>query len=283
LERTAAAGGFPIDTIDLHIMRLLSANCRAPYRNIASTVGISTNAAKTRVKKMLAKGVIQKFIVVVNAAIFGYEKECILILRNVDKINREQEGQEEGYIFNQLNLLGDVRYYVKQLGGGAIFSVLLRPGAEDKIKLMNNLLKPAIVEYRFIMINPPSINVSITDLKIMKCLSSNARMEIADIAKEASISPRTAIKRIEKMQQHHIIDFHIIRDMSSMNLSGYIEFLLMVDVNKSAYGEIIESMYSEMQEYLISIPISGNELIIALFFLLKYTYSRFNRGKSKIL
>ncbi len=247
-------------------MRLLSANCRAPYRNIASTVGISTNAVKTRVKKMLAKGVIQKFVVVVNAAIFGYEKECILLLRNIDKIIREQE--EDGYIFNQLNLLGDVRYYVKQLAGAAIFLVLLRPDAEDKIKLMNNLLKPAIVEYKFMMINSPSINVNITDLKIIKCLSSNARMEIADIAKEASISPRTATKRIEKLQQHHIIDFRVIRDMSSMNLAGYIEFLLMVDVNKSAYVEIIESMYSEMQEYLITIPpnIRGNELIIALFF-----------------
>jgi DNA-binding Lrp family transcriptional regulator len=35
------------------------------------------------------------------------------------------------------------------------------------------------------MINPPSMNISISDLKIIKCLLSNARMEIADIAKEA--------------------------------------------------------------------------------------------------
>jgi hypothetical protein len=53
-----------------------------------------------------------------------------------------------------------------------------------------------------------------------------------------------------------------------MNLAGYIEFLLTIDVNKSAYREIIERMYNEMQEYLITIApnISGNELIIALFF-----------------
>jgi DNA-binding Lrp family transcriptional regulator len=129
-------------------------------------------------------------------------------------------------------------------------------------------LKPAIVEYKFIMLNLPSMNVNITDLKIINCLSSNARMEIGDIAKEASISPRTATKRIEKMQHHHIIDFHIIRDMSSMKLAGYIEFLLMFDVNKSAYGEIIERIYSEILEFLITIApnISGNELIIALFF-----------------
>jgi DNA-binding Lrp family transcriptional regulator len=77
-------------------------------------VGINTNAVKTRVKKMLDKRIIQKFIVVVNSAIFGYEKECALIMRHIDKIIKE-----EGYVFNQLNLLGDVLVYAKQLGGAA--------------------------------------------------------------------------------------------------------------------------------------------------------------------
>ena len=72
-------------------------------------------------------------------------------------------------------------------------------------------------------------------------------MEIADFAKEASVSPRTATRRIKKNAA--MIDFRIIRDMSSMNSTGYIQFLLMV-VNKSAYTEIIERMYREMQEYL---------------------------------
>ena len=95
-------------------------------------------------------------------------------------------------------------------------------------------------------------------------------MAIADIADEASVSPRTATRRIEKMQQHHILDFRILRNMSSMTLTGYIEFLLMVAVNKSAYGQVIEKMYREMQEYLITIPlnISGSEAFVALFFCL---------------
>jgi DNA-binding Lrp family transcriptional regulator len=266
LEQTTTAVGISVDKIDLHIMSLLYADCRTPYRSIASSVGISANAVKTRVKKMVSKGIIQKFIVMVNPAIFGYEKQCFLIVRNIDKIITE----EEGYIFNQLNLLGDVQFYVKQLGGDAIFLLLVRPEAEEKTELITNLLKPATIEYRFTMINSPSMNVSISDLKIIKCLLFNARMEIADIANEASVSPRTATRRIEKMRQHHIIDFRIIRNMSSMNLTGYIEFLLMVAVNKSAYGEIIEKMYREMQEYLINIPlnISGGDVFIALFFCL---------------
>jgi len=63
-------------------------------------------------------------------------------------------------------------------------------------------------------------------------------MEIADIAKEASVSPRTATRRIEKMMQNHTLDFRIFRDISFT----YIEFLLMVAVNKTSYGEIIERM-----------------------------------------
>jgi hypothetical protein len=39
--------------------------------------------------------------------------------------------------------------------------------SEDKIELITNLLKPATVEYRFAMINPQSMNVSISDLKII--------------------------------------------------------------------------------------------------------------------
>jgi DNA-binding Lrp family transcriptional regulator len=154
---------------------------------------------------------------------------------------------------------------LKQLGGDTIFLLLVRPEAEEKIELITNLLKPATIEYRFAMINPPSMNVSISDLKIIKSLLSNARMEIADIAKEASVSPRTATRRIEKMKQNHMLDFRIISDMSSMNLTGYIQF--PVAVNGSAYGEIVEQMYSEMQEYLIHplLNISRSDVIMALF------------------
>jgi DNA-binding Lrp family transcriptional regulator len=280
MEQTVAAGGILIDKTDLHILIILSANCRSSYRTIASTVGISTNAVKVRVKNLLDKGIIQRFIAVVNPAVFGYEKQCLLILRNSDKIIAEQkqkqkqqkEEEEEEYIFNQLSLFGDIWIYAQQLGGAAIFLILLRPGDEDKSELMNNLLKPAITEFKFVMMKPPSINVSISDLKIIKCLLSNARMEIAEIAKEVSISRKTAGKRLEKMQQHHLLNFSIIRDMSSMNLAGLTEFLLMVDINNSDYIEITERIYREMQEYLISIPpniysdsTTGSDAIIALF------------------
>ena len=70
------------------------------------------------------------------------------------------------------------------------------------------------------------------------------------------------------MQQHRMIEFPIIRDMSSMNLTGYIEFVLMVAINKASSGKIIERIYHEMEEYIIRVPLnsSGSDLIMVLFF-----------------
>ena len=59
----------------------------------------------------------------------------------------------------------------------------------------------------YVNLMPSSMNVNISDLKIIRCLLSNARMEIANIAKEASISTRTVTRRIEMMLQSHFSSF----------------------------------------------------------------------------
>ena len=45
--------------------------------------------------------------------------------------------------------------------------------------------------------------------------------KLQTLQKKTSISPRTATRGIEKLTQKHMLDFGIIRDMSSMNLTGY--------------------------------------------------------------
>ena len=96
-----------VDNIDLHIIRLLARDCRTPYSNIASAVGITPSAAKERITKMISKVVIRSFVVVINPVIFGYEKECFLMLKNIDKTIKEQD------IFKKLSLLGDIIVYAK--------------------------------------------------------------------------------------------------------------------------------------------------------------------------
>ena len=67
-----------------------------------SGCGITSPAAKERIDKMISNGVIQKFLVLINPIIFGYEKLCVLIIKNIDKTTKEQD------IFKKLSLLGDL-------------------------------------------------------------------------------------------------------------------------------------------------------------------------------
>ena len=250
-----------LDITDLRIMKSLSRDSRTPYRNIASAVGITSNASKERINKMVSNGVIDGFLVRINPVIFGYEKECILIIRHIDKTIKEQD------ILNRINLLGDVFVYAKQLGGASIFVVSVRAGAEDKIAILTDLLKPASVESTFVSYRPIAMQIHISDFKIMKCLLSNPRMLVEDIAKESSMSTKTVARRLEKMIENHILEFSILRNLSSLEITGYVEFAVIINVDISYHQNIVERIYQEMQEHLVRVPTSyQKEVILAVFF-----------------
>ena len=107
-----------VDNINLQIVRLLAKDSRTHYKNIAAAVGITPSAAKKRINKMISNGLIRGFAVVINPVIFGYEKECILILKNIGKTINEQD------IFKKVSLLGDVFLDFKQLEQAATLFVL---------------------------------------------------------------------------------------------------------------------------------------------------------------
>ena len=178
---------------------MLARDSRTPYKDIASAVGITPHAAKDRVDKMISNGVIGGLGVLINPAIFGHEKECILRVKNIDKMVKEQD------LFNKISLLGDILFDGKQLeGAAAIFALFVRTGAEDKMEKLSDILKPAELESIFGRCKPLNVKIHLSDLEIMKCLMSDPRMRIEDIAKKTSLSTKTVTRRLEKMRENHI-------------------------------------------------------------------------------
>ena len=249
-----------LDMIDLRIMKLLSRDSRTPYRNIASAVGITPSAAKERINKMVSNGAIRTFVLFVNPVIFGYEKECILILRNVDKPIKERD------ILNKVSLLGDILAYTLSLEGTANFIFAVKDRAQDKIGILTDLLKPSQVESIFARYTPVAMRIYNSDLKIMKCLLPDPRMMVEDIARATSLSPKTVARRLEKMRENHVLQFSIVTNLPSMNLTGYIEFAVLIDVKIFSHQKIVEKIQVELQEYLLHIPHRyQKEAIFAIF------------------
>ena len=251
-----------MDNLDLHIIRLLARDSRTPYKNIASTVGITPSAAKKRVIKMISNGAIQRFIELINPIIFGYEKLCVLIVKNIDKTTKEQD------IFKKLSLLGDLVAYSEELEGSYIFRLYVKDISQYKIETVTDLLKPATVEAFFAdFSSPPTMKIHSSDLEIMKCLLSDARKSVENIAKETSLSHRTVARRLEKMRGNHVSQFTISRNLTSMRLTGYMEFDVLIHVELSRHQRVLENIYRELDEYLIFIPDwYQREVIVAVFF-----------------
>ena len=251
-----------LDKLDLKIISLLSENSRISYRNISSIVDLTPNAVKIRVNKMISSGIIKEFVVRVNPSLFGYEKEFSLTIRNIDRKIKEDD------IIDKLRLFGEILVFAKQLGGSCICILAVKKEAEERIRIINNMMKPSIVEKTiFANYNVPSMKIHASDLKIIKCLLSNPRMQIENIAKETSLSSKTITRWFEKMKKNHIVQFTIMRDMSSLHLIGYIEFALIINVNKHLYQGVLETIYHEMAEYILFIPnIYHNNIIFAVLF-----------------
>ena len=252
-----------LDKLDLKIISLLSENSRISYRNISSIVDLTPNAVKIRVNKMISSGIIREFVVRVNPSLFGYEKEISLTIRNIGIRLKEDN------IIDKLKLFGEILVFAKQLGGSCICILAVKEESDEKIRIIRDLLKPAIIE-KTIFANysvPSSIKIHISDLKIIKCLLSNPRMQIGNIAKETSLSTKTVNRWFEKMKENHIVQFTIIRDMSSLQLTGYIEFALIINVNKYLYQSVLETIHHEMAENILFIPnIYSNNIIFAVLF-----------------
>jgi DNA-binding Lrp family transcriptional regulator len=98
-------------------------------------------------------------------------------------------------------------------------------------------------------------------LKIMKCLVTDPR------GYRDFVSSKTVARRLEKLKEKHILDFSILTNLSSMQLIGYIEFAILINIDVSHYRNIVERIYGDLHEYLLFIP-NGyeKEVIFAVFF-----------------
>jgi DNA-binding Lrp family transcriptional regulator len=254
-----------LDERDLKIISILSKDCRESFMSIGSAVGLTSKSVKARVDRMISTGVIEKFVVKVNPVALGYGMGCMLIVR-------EHSANTED-IVNRLNLLGDVSVHTKCMGGISTFCLAIKEGHEDKLKLLIDSLKPASVRIMFTSKLSSSSSSSLmnnkhelteTDLRIIKCLLSNPRMDMNDIARKTSISARTANRRLTKLKDDNVLKFFIL--CNPVHTLGYIQFALVVNtLDRSFYSQIVEHIYEQLGEnILFQLPVTDPDNVITL-------------------
>jgi DNA-binding Lrp family transcriptional regulator len=265
-----------LDTIDLNILSTLARDCRTSYRRIGSQIGLTSKSVKARVKNMLRSGVIEKFVVRVNPAAFGYRTAIVLI--------RTSSGITKDDVIQRVREFGDLAYHAHHVGSTSVAALIIKKPLDEKIiQSLNDRLKPAtVVRTSVTELSVVSTDLSDTDLRIIKCLLlSGARIEISDIAKEVGISEKTTTRRLDRMKEGRLLDFSL--QCSPTTMIGYIQFAIPIIVAKTHYRSILERMYSEFQTNILYSPSviePENQLTFILFgenvFVVDYVLAKVN-------
>lgn len=245
-----------LDSTDLRILNLLSGNGRLSYRSIGLTIGLTTKSVKSRVDRMLAAKVIEKFLAKVNPSVIGYKRTCAVALR------KNQVSQE---VIDRINLVGDIQHQFEVMGGFIGFDIVVKEATEDKIELLLSSLKPALLGVFKSQNREVPHKLTKTDYIIMKQLVKNPRTEIGEIAAATGISAKTVRRRLDKMITNHILEFSIQPNPDAMK--GYIVFFLDVRVkDKSKHQKLLQRIYEVLVDrfMILSSNMSSQEDNIGL-------------------
>ena len=230
-----------LDKIDLTILSTLARDCRTSHNSIGSQIGLTSKSVKARVKNMVRSGVIERFIVRVNPACFGYRTALVLVKTNY--------GITKDDVIQRVKQYGDLAYHVHHMGRTSVATIVIKKSLNDNIiKSLNDSLIPATVINIAVSELSVYTDLSETDLRIIKCmLVSGARTEISDIAREVGISEKSTTRRLNRMKEGRLLDFSI--QCSPAPMLGYIQYAIPIVVAKSHYRSVFERMYRIPDKY----------------------------------
>jgi len=97
-----------LDEIDKSILKFLQDNARTPFAEIARQLHIGESTVRFRVKRLLDKGVIVRFMALVNPVKFGLYLTALLLLKIDPQKLRE--------VFDELSSHEDIHYILQCTG-----------------------------------------------------------------------------------------------------------------------------------------------------------------------
>jgi DNA-binding Lrp family transcriptional regulator len=147
-----------LDKTDLNILAILARDCRTSYSKIGSLTGLTPKSVKARVKNMVSGGVIERFMVRVNPGAFGYRTANVVIKTN----NRMTKDDA----IRRVMQFGDLAFHAHQMGRIAAAGLLINKSLD--VMSLNDCIRPATVDSVAVVDVPISMDLSETDLRIIK-------------------------------------------------------------------------------------------------------------------
>jgi len=242
-----------IDNLDVRILSSLLNNCRESDRQIGQKIGLSGVAVKSRINKMLKSKLIEKFTLKIEPHLLGYNVIYLVTT-----------GQDVNEIVKQVKLVGEPFFIVPCVGGISACGIVVKGEVEQKIAIINNLLK----EVRILNIFEAEdagikSNLTKTDLDVIEQLLKDPQEQIDVIAKNLHLSTKTVTRSIEKLQKNPAFQFTLTYNPSK--IKPYISHAILCVVNGSIQN-LLKTLKIQFEDHFMQIPfIAKNQIALFLY------------------
>ncbi len=238
-----------MDNLDIKIFSQLLVDCRRSNRQIGKELGVSGGTVMARTKKMIDHGIIEKFAIIIRPAVFGYNI-LYIVIKDIDT----------NEIFERGKFVGELDYVVPCVGGITLCSIIVKDNLEEKIKLLNELIKDVkilsvlrVEELNF------EQNFTKTDIEIVDELIKDPRQKKEQIAKNTKLSTKTVARCIEKLHANNGVQFTLT--CNPIKMDKFIPHAMMVWVNDQM-DEAVKDFNCAFEELYLQNPLITKDQIM---------------------
>jgi DNA-binding Lrp family transcriptional regulator len=218
-----------VDTIDRGIMWELHENCRISYQALAKKFGLTANAVRGRILKMMETGIIDSFIVSFSVEMIDSDLMFALVY------TEGLEDTEEFITRLGQNPMVVVAGLVACPEGGVyqIFAQYVKSEGLSELRafIRSNKEVTRIEIYPILFQRGGKTKLTKADLRLLKILVEDARMPIMEIAKKTGFTSR----RVRRILNHFLETDSIWTAVRwNLNASDYIQFLMRTTYDERA-------------------------------------------------
>lgn len=263
-----------MDSLDKALLCELSTNARVSYQALARKFSISPNTVKNRINKLCQQKVILKFGVALSMEMIGAEHlSGVISTDGSEKVIEFMEQIATQPMVMEIYRTSDRRYEFWAIVEGVGETL----GFQKFLEALDSVDDVEIRPIEFYYPNhPPNFclntrgkKVSFTQnqLRVLRCLTEDGRMPIAQIARQTKLTPRRVrkiLRELEKSGGVHITtrtDFLVLGDM---------EYRLKIDYDATQItgNKIIDWIYEKYPHEFWWASVTTNEPIVDVGLLL---------------
>ena len=234
-----------LDSIDMMVLKEMLTNCRASYRALSRKTGLSPNAVKNRVTRLIEAGVLADFTV--KLSIETADAEFFLAIIRTDGTERF-----ENFVAHIGNnpMICHVSALVSLSGGAylvageypdtatlAELGTFLRGSEEVQEVELHTMLTTDLERGR-------KMDFSRVQMKVLRCLSQNPRMQISKIADITGLAAKTVRRALREIVDGGGVNFTARFDLAA---GGFLDVFVRInwDEKMISVDELIQWLEKE--------------------------------------